>query len=364
MTLFRITPLLGITLAVTASIVSAEVGAGAPQLAQFCAETAAEAPWACAAAIAACLAAWGIEFAIDNTPADQRAAWVNGFLDNAIANSPGLNYMVIATYYNTPEHASGIGQIIGDCGHTHQEISISGDWGTSQGFEVYTVGANSNCCIEKWGDGGYSNWGYYGNWKQTTTASGSLMNCINAQPPTPPPAPPAPLIGSQRYQLVRDLVLVNGVLGRLLSEGEHLYSFNSKNSLFKWQNSDEGPYYQALVQEDGNVVVYHYDEGSTNRKPVWWTNTGGKVNDPNWQLVVQNDGNLVLYRSDALGNLGQAVWNSGSSGIYIPDNGYVGLSMQQDGNMVLYAFYPDGSCDPIWGSFNQAPIGVKFHWPH
>ncbi|KAI9651787.1 MAG: hypothetical protein M1829_002446 [Trizodia sp. TS-e1964] len=331
--------------------------AGLPQLASFCAGTAAEAPEACVGALLACLAGWGLEAIIANSPFNQRVAWFQGFIGNASTNSPNLNTLAIATYYNNPfEHGSGVGKVIGDCGHTHHEIPMRGDWGTTQGVEIYTVGDGSNCCVEHWGDGGWTNWGYYGEWQRSKTATGSDMLCIKAPPPPQHPNPE----GIQRYTINANLVTVNGVVGRLLEESVPLYSFNTNNALYKYSNFDSGPYWEAIVQKDGNFVVYSVTPPH-DPVPKFWTNTGGKTNDPNWELIPQHDGNLVLYRSNTGGQLAQPVWASGTSGINV-GNGWVGLSMQQDGNLVLYVFYPDGSCSPVWASAGSPPQGKKY-WP-
>ena len=147
-------------------------------LAEFCAETFIEAPEECGAAIISCIIAWGIDELIDDPPSSQRAQWIEGFIANAAQNSPNLNTMAIATYHNDIVDDSGVGQVIGDCGHSHYEIPMSGAWVMTQGIEIYTVGSNSNCCVEKWGDGGWANWGWYGIWNETQTASGTLMMCI------------------------------------------------------------------------------------------------------------------------------------------------------------------------------------------
>ena len=149
-----------------------------PELASFCAETAGEAPEACVGALVACIIAWGISGIIADSPYNQRAAWMQGFIGGAAKNSPNLNTLAIATYYGPlVDHASGVGQVIGDCGHTHQEIQMELDWGATQGVEIYTVGDNSNCCVEKWGDGGWTNWGYYGDWVQSTTSTVRQTAC-------------------------------------------------------------------------------------------------------------------------------------------------------------------------------------------
>jgi hypothetical protein len=114
-------------------------------------------------------------------------------------------------------------------------------------------------------------------------------------------------------------------------------------------------WYQLLMQRDGNLVVYN-----KANEPVWNTGTGQPC-----KAVFQQDGNLVLYRySD-----GAAIWNAGSyleptsftptanfptgtgiilagnsssskitigQNLYSP-NGWYRLTMQNDGNLVLYS---------------------------
>jgi hypothetical protein len=158
-------------------MVSAQIEA----LGDVCLETAVEAPEICAVALVGCIIGWGIDELIDDSPYNQRAQWIEGFITNAQQNSPGLNTMAIATYYNDPaEDGSGVGQVTGDCNHFHYEIPMSGAWVMTQGIEIYTVGPNTNCCIEKWGDGGWGNWGWYGIWTKTQVASGSVTMCLSA----------------------------------------------------------------------------------------------------------------------------------------------------------------------------------------
>jgi hypothetical protein len=84
--------------------------------------------------------------------------------------------------------------------------------------------------------------------------------------------------------------------------------------------------YEAVVQVDGNVVVY----GPSG--PNWSSGTSGTGGG---DLVLQSDGNLVLY-----GPPGHADWSSGTSG-----SGASELALQNDGNLVLYG--PTGA---VWSS--------------
>jgi hypothetical protein len=214
------------------------------------------------------------------------------------------------------------------------------------------------------GDGdGWLNWGYSGNWYTGAQADPFDPNSGYLVAPFPTSTSPSP-IGSQLYSWGNNnIVTINGVSGRLLTQGSALYSVNNPgNSLYKYASGLSGPYYQATVQTDGNFLVYHFD-ASGQRSPTFWTNTGGKVNDTHWTLTVQFDGNLALYHTDSSGTINSAAyWASNTWQINKPNPGWFGLSMQQDGNLVLYFFYKDGSCDPVWDSKNP-PTGTTV-WPH
>ena len=105
-----------------------------------------------------------------------------------------------------------------------------------------------------------------------------------------------------------------------------------------------------LFQSDGNLVLYNL-EG----KPVWASNTNGSEVD---KFTLENDGNFVGY-----GQHGTVFWQSDSKASelkrcdpsqFLPvgldlvsENGKVRLSMQGDGNLVIY-------CEPdhkaIWST--------------
>lgn len=103
-------------------------------------------------------------------------------------------------------------------------------------------------------------------------------------------------------------VSISPVLGSTLKLGVSLragLSLRSTNGRF------------SLVQQsDGNLVVY---EG---QKVLWATGTQGKDS----RTVLQSDGNLVTYVGE------KAVWATNTVG-----TSPTGLSMQDDGNLVLYA---------------------------
>ncbi len=91
--------------------------------------------------------------------------------------------------------------------------------------------------------------------------------------------------------------------GQSLTGGQMLMSANQQ--------------YRAVVQADGNFVVY-----GPSGQVLWATGTGGTANP---ELALQTDGNLVLYGSSG------AHWWTATGGANAQ------LSMQDDGNLVLYA---------------------------
>ena len=93
----------------------------------------------------------------------------------------------------------------------------------------------------------------------------------------------------------------------------------------------ENGFFRAIVQDDGNFVIYK------DTDPVWYSATYGQGKAP-YKLVMQTDGNLVLYDSTQ-----KALWQSGTSGK--GTRPYV-LTLQNDGNLQLI----DSLKTAIWSS--------------
>lgn len=83
--------------------------------------------------------------------------------------------------------------------------------------------------------------------------------------------------------------------------------------------------YELHFQVDGNLVVYN-----AKHVAVWNSATAGKGAS---NLSLQPDGNLVIYAS------GRPLWYSGTQG-----NPGATLRVQEDGNVVIYSVY--GA--PLW----------------
>ncbi len=111
-----------------------------------------------------------------------------------------------------------------------------------------------------------------------------------------------------------------------------------------WSSRSGGSPLQLVMQGDGNLVLYSKGGGA-----LWSTGTGG---NPGASLQLQDDGNMVIYAAG-----GGVLWTSGSPvpnyQTYINDGQYGGemfgfqeiksangkytLTMQGDGNLVLYS---------------------------
>lgn len=94
--------------------------------------------------------------------------------------------------------------------------------------------------------------------------------------------------------------------------------------------------YAAVVQSDGNLVLYKYPEN----KALWSSKTYGKGAAP-FTLRLQNDGNLVLYDGRKI-----ATWSSGTMGKGKPP---YKLIMQDDGDLLLR----DGNNQLFWGTWTK-----------
>jgi predicted GH43/DUF377 family glycosyl hydrolase len=70
----------------------------------------------------------------------------------------------------------------------------------------------------------------------------------------------------------------------------------SSDNYVKWHANRVGASPRAVVQGDGNFVLYH------GASAAWYTGTQGRAVR---QLILQTDGNLVLYGTD-----GRALWHT------------------------------------------------------
>ena len=88
--------------------------------------------------------------------------------------------------------------------------------------------------------------------------------------------------------------------------------------------------FELILQSDGNLVIYN-----SSGRALWATNTD--IHNPT-QAVMQTDGNFVVYSG------GHALWATGTNG-----RGQY-LCFQNDGNLVVYAGAFDCGGYAYWGS--------------
>ena len=82
----------------------------------------------------------------------------------------------------------------------------------------------------------------------------------------------------------------------ILRKAENL---KSKKKHILWNSGTSGPVTKLLMQQDGNLVLYH------NGKARWSTGTNGH---PGAYFVIQNDGNAVVYSKH-----NKALWSTNTA---------------------------------------------------
>jgi hypothetical protein len=158
-----------------------------------------------------------------------------------------------------------------------------------------------------------------------------------------------------------------------------------------WFTPAKGPAIEAILQTDGNFVLYGPNNSDGSANPVWASNTFGDFNT----LWVQDDGNIVIYQQ-----FGHPLWSTHTAGadaaLYLTPGqslywGPFQLTLQTDGNFVLYGplgvYYAtgtngqpvieailqtdgnlvlygpnhaDGSANPIWASNTAGNYGATY----
>jgi hypothetical protein len=109
----------------------------------------------------------------------------------------------------------------------------------------------------------------------------------------------------------------------------------------------------AIMQDDGNLVVYRGSGPSDNQGYVWGSvQVGGYApSKGSYYAVMQDDGNLVVYRGSGPSDNQGYVWGSVQDGGYAPSKGSYYAVMQDDGNLVVYrGSGPSDKGDFVWGS--------------
>lgn len=119
--------------------------------------------------------------------------------------------------------------------------------------------------------------------------------------------------------------------GEILSVNQTL---NSPNRLFF-----------AVMQNDGNFVVYRGSGPSDVRYDQWATKTN-QSSISKFFAAMQADGNFVVYRGTSFSDNRGAVWSSQTN----TTPGSFFLSMQDDGNLVIYKGKPEQPGSATWNT--------------
>jgi predicted lipoprotein with Yx(FWY)xxD motif len=120
--------------------------------------------------------------------------------------------------------------------------------------------------------------------------------------------------------------------------------------------------YAAYLQSDANLVLCHaVDGGADLGRPYWsaFANASGLVCGPHqgapYYAIMQDDGNFVLYNGKNPENSGPPFWASHTN----QSKGQFTAIMQDDGNFVVYKGTPAALGSPVWASDTWwAPLQV------
>lgn len=98
-----------------------------------------------------------------------------------------------------------------------------------------------------------------------------------------------------------------------------------------------GGKYFAIMQGDGNFVVYQGNGPHNQGKFVWGSvqAAGYKPKNGEYFAIMQSDGNFTQYNGTPA-NRGSFVWGTVQVGGYKPEEGAYFAIMQDDGNFVVY----------------------------
>jgi hypothetical protein len=120
-----------------------------------------------------------------------------------------------------------------------------------------------------------------------------------------------------------------------------------------WLASPNGQY-SAVMQDDGNFVLYWGRYPDRLLGPMWATDTGGKAHPA---LYLQTDGDFVL-RSD-----GGVVWSAATPGKAA--GGPVFAAMQDNGDFALWGGTPDDPTSSYWATGTwQGTLVVEVDGPY
>jgi hypothetical protein len=108
--------------------------------------------------------------------------------------------------------------------------------------------------------------------------------------------------------------------------------------------------YFAIMQGDGNFVVYSGSGPSSQGAALWASNSVGVIGP--YFVILQADGNLVIYNGAGPSSQGAAIWASNTVGVI----GQFFLSIQANGELISYAGTPSSPGNLVWQSGVSGPI--------
>jgi hypothetical protein len=210
--------------------------------------------------------------------------------------------------------------------------------------------------------------------------------------------------GADAYLILRpgqSVYSPNGTYSLSLDTYGHLSVYGPEFDLLAALNNSGGT--EAILQTDGNLVLYGQPHSDGSLNPIWASNTAGHRGDV---LRVQDDGNVVIYQGGAPG--GNPIWDTHTAGadrflsLYLRPGHSVSITdtrgdtyrltlqtdgnlveygpfnivyfasgtngktvieaiLQRDGNLVLYGpNHSDGSQNPVWASNTAGYLDASY----
>ncbi|EGC38467.1 hypothetical protein DICPUDRAFT_75958 [Dictyostelium purpureum] len=124
---------------------------------------------------------------------------------------------------------------------------------------------------------------------------------------------------------------------------ETLHSDEGVGKLVSWNDR-----YEAVMQTDGNWVVYSIPKSSEEKRRVIFASHSEKHGHHPYRMIMQGDGNLCLYDTK-----NHCTWSSNTCNKKTHKSGPYFVRLYDSGSLKVF----DGSNDTLWSSPIDSALG-------